>query len=287
MLSATLKLEIENLIREGKTGQALELIQNEDISNSTKQALIVIQAEYKQLKTAELKRTIQPQDLQISKNQINDKILSLINSNPTTIEKSKTNIWKFLIPIFIIGLGGLFFWKNQNSKTACPNFSHDVNNNILVIPFENLGSEKDSKKPHVKLANQINLLAKKKKLSSNAEVGQVRKNMSMTKAKKLANGCNADLVIWGEYESNIDSFRFIVNYYYPLNPEASNFGKLNKIKNLIALDEGKMEKNLKDAILSLCGIIAFREDKLEVAKTWFDKVEKKEKIDQQFLDRIN
>jgi len=263
--------QVRKLIAEGKTKKVFDLLKIH-LSHAQSE-LAIIEAEYNELKNAELKGTLSSEAIQLRKNQINNKLLSLLENEPSPISTtlSKNNLWKIILPFGVVAaMFGLWFLFSNTQN--CPTFPPDFKNNILVMPFENVGNLQNTAKPQTILKNKINQLAKENNLSSIALLNENFESMSNEKAHSLGENCYVDLLIWGEYSSRANSIYLILNYSFTDQPDWNLSYELIALKDVTAIQSGQMSKSLDDAIFSLCGIIAIRENKNELAEKWFDKV---------------
>ncbi|MGB1217228.1 MAG: hypothetical protein ACPG5P_05105 [Saprospiraceae bacterium] len=275
---------IRDLVARGKTKDAFYFLKKQDLNYQTQQILSILEGEYNQLREKEVKGIISLDEAQIQRNKINDKLLSVFQI-PASDTKSNIRKWWIIPLLIVLFLGGFGIWKmsvSQGELTyVCPDFPQEFKNKILVLPFEKVGDK--NAKPHIILRDRINQLSLKKNLSSVAEVGDIFEGMSMRKAPVLSEECSSNLMVWGTYSSMSDSVSVVLQYYFKDEPDWNNSGELLKVKDVTELQNGKMLKSFDDALMSLCGLIALRQGKNDVAKTWFDKVKHKEDFDEKLL----
>lgn len=280
-----LKESIKKLIVEGKTRKAIDQLKIAVPSTSSKKMLTVIESELTIVRKKELSGTLSHAEIQLAKNQINEKLLDILEGeSEVTGEKNSSNFLKILIPVALIALGGFGWWMMQSAAYECPQFSEKINNKILIVPFINVDGE--DKKPHTLLRDRINELTLKKDLSSEAMIGEPNESITPRNAAELNTNCNSNVLVWGTYAANSDSIQIFLNYYFSHQPDYNVFGEKSTLKNITEIQSGKMNKTLEDAIFSLCGIIALREGNAPVAKKWFEKVKVKEEFDEKFLEKL-
>lgn len=250
------------------------------------ESLTILESEYNEVKDAELKGTLDHSQIQIKKNQINDKLLTFAkNGISQTLEtKSNRKNWKPLFYLLLLVLPALIWWNFKNSSKDCPIFANEINNKILVIPFSNLGGIE--KNPQLLLCNEINNLASKKQLSINAKIGSVMKKLTIDEVPKIAKTCQVDLVVWGTYEQG-DSLELILNYYFPNHPDWTKLGEYAILKNVSSIQKGQIAKKITDAALKLCALIVLREGNLPLAKDWLEKQEFKDEHDVSLLEKLD
>ncbi len=279
--------QLQALIASGQTKKVFNRLRSEKLNAATSQALTVLEASYNDLQQAKIKGTLPYAELQLRKNQINDKLLALLREGlsdaPTTLAGNR--LLKIGIPIAaILLLGGLLGWFFLWPSYDCPVFRSSANNKILILPFENVADR--PAKPQVSLRNRINQLTEKNNLSTDAQLGQAIADANKNDALAAAKKCSANVVVWGNYSSGQDSFRVVLQYYFLEKPQWDNPGQLVTLKDVTGLQTGTMLKSLDDAIFSLCGVIALREGNNAIAKKWFDKVVGQEPLDKDMLEAI-
>jgi len=259
--------KIINLIQKNKTQEAIQLLQEMPLDSEQQKALSLIDAEFNLLRQEELKGTIGFEEKQIRRNRVNDKLLSIFSSTSnaaTKNHKKSKRLFLYLMPI-LLAIVGLFGWKYLTTDSySCPTFEATSLNKILLIPFENTGQQ--IAKPELLIRDKITQLTLKNNLSTTIKMGESVPNLTIGNALNLAQQCDANVIIWGKYSSQD-------------KPNLSNLGELIVLKDITAIQKGEMLKNVEDAILSLCSIIAARQGNRGVAKKWLDKIEKQESFD--------
>jgi len=271
-------------IQQGKTKAAINALKAIDLSKEKQQAVSIIEAEFNTLNQEILKGTIDTEERQLRLNRINDKLLTLVSeeSPDALVKENRKKIGILLAAIGFIGL--LFFVVRMTTadNVTCPEFKAASINKILLIPFENVGSKLSM--PHVLLKDRIESLSLKKNLSTTIKLGEVQKGFSLEEAPVIAKSCGANVIIWGKYSNAADSLRLILQYHFLEQPDWSNMSDLITLKDVTDIQKGKMLKNLEDSIMSLCSIIAIRQDKQEVTKKWLGKVKEKEAVDLKLVE---
>ena len=274
--------KVQEFIVKGNHDAIFKILNAHQPSN----AVTLLETEWNELQNKELKGILDPQQIQINRNQINDKLLILAkNGNPNNaFTNKKNNTWKIVLPFVILLLGGLYWWMNSNTNDSCPSYPSGIQNKILIVPFINIGDR--AAKPQVGLRDRINNLAKKNNLSIDVQIGSENDDLTMNKAPTLAANCQADVIVWGAYEKS-DSLNVVYNYYFSKQPTWSNSAELITLKDVASIYKGSMSKDLEDAVFSLCGIIVLRDGNSELAKEWLEKVKQKEAVDDQILKALN
>ena len=273
------KQTIRDLIVEGKTKKAIEALKSFFPEKSTQRTLYTIQSEFNQIRKRELAGTKTSEEVQVAKNKIHDKLLAILDGQLIDEISNTSKLRGILAPIGVLLFCFLGYWYLNNSTIECPSFPEGYKNNILIIPFENVGEK--VAKPHLALKEKINTLTKKNNLSSFAKIGNSDISFDSELAIDCVNQCDANLIIWGTFEHS-DSIRIAMNYFFKNEFKSEDISS----KNVMALKSGKMLKGLNDLVLSLCGVIALREGNKPLAEKWFDKVSNKEAVDEVLLEHL-
>jgi len=272
---------IEKLIVKGDLSEAFLFLRKHQPSD----AINILEAEYNELINNERKGTLLLNQLQIRKNQIHDKILSLAKDGPIAEIKNKkgNSLIKILIPVFLLlGIIGIW-WGSQKEEISCPIYPPDLTNKILILPFQNIGGEETL--PHKVFEDKINKFARRKRLNILAKSSESNMDLTFDVAPELAQKCQADLIVWGNY-SNTDSLHLNIKYYFANPPTIASLDdeEFSSLKNVASVYKGEMSKNMLDAVRSLCGVIVVRDgDNIPLAKSWFEKIDHKENMDKEIL----
>ena len=278
---------IIGLIRENKTKEALQALQKASLAPELKKALSIVESEFNGLNQEIVKGTISSEEKQLRTNRINDRLLSIIQeaTNPVDSRRErKRKINRYLLPLGLLAIC-LIAWNYFNQAVySCPEFTEDSRNKILLIPFDNVGDQKAS--PHLLLRDRITQLTTKNKLSTTIKLGAAKAEISIEEALGLAKGCQANVIIWGKFSNRADGIHLVLQYYFLDQPDWSNLGELIVLKDVTAIQSGTMLKNIDDAILSLCSVIAIRQGNTEITRKWLDKIGEKEEIDRQLSEIV-
>ncbi len=278
---------VQELIAAGKTKEVFTFLHQQNLPIQQVNALALIEASYNDLQKAKLKGVISFQEERLQNNKINDKLLSLFHIEGTakSIPKTSSNLSKFLVGGLLFLMAGGIVWWFGAVQHSCPSFSKEVRNKILVMPFTNVAG--GTAQPQVVIRDRINQLTAKNNLSTEAALG-TSTDVTMRNASLIAQNCKANVVIWGTYSSGKDSLRLHLNYRFKDQPQQNKLGELVTVKDVMdLLEKGEILKSQDDAILSLCGILAMREGKEQVAKKWFEKLSQKEEMDRSLLRVLN
>ena len=146
---------------------------------------------------------------------------------------------------------------------------------VLVIPFDPLS---DARAPvHLRIQESIASLTQKAKIPVEVKIGGRRAEdpSSLQLANQRGKECLADLVIYGQYKSfPEDSIRVNLGYSF-LNAEGMKSGNL-PFQTFQDITEVKVTRDLKDALFSICTMIAVENENWEAAQRWTNKIRNKE-----------
>jgi len=276
---------VTKAIKEGRIKDAIKIFEGFDISAEKKKTLTIIEAEFNQLNLEVLKGTISQEQRQLQLNQINDKLLSLLDldDSPTQEKKGKVGLIFLLLAGLLLCV--FYFFVANGEDLNCPEFDNQSTNKILLIPFENVGGELS--KPHLLLRDRIEELTIKKKLSTNILLGEVMEDLTISGAPEVAKSCGANVIIWGKYSKSPDSLNLILQYLFLEQPDWSKMNDLHVLKDVVSIQRGEMFKDLEDSIMSLCSIISIRQNEKEVAQKWLGNVKKKDELDIELIKVLN
>jgi Effector-associated domain 11 len=281
-----LQQQVKDLIRQGDTPGVFKLLASSNLSSAQVKTLTLIEAAYFEIKQAELKGVATTDELQIRKNKINNQLLELLDLDGGPTPKSSSKKIPIAALVSALLLISLLWWYFKDAGIQCPSYPAEVNNKILVLPFENVGDA--PAKPQVNIYKRINELTTKNNLSALAQLAEINNDkLSEQKVRDLGSDCDLDLLVWGTFSSRADSIRLVMEYYFTKAPETNVLSELVTLKDVTSLQKGTMLKNLDDAIFSLCGVIALREGNNALAKKWFEKVGGKEQMDMEVLKALN
>ena len=99
-------------------------------------------------------------------------------------------------------------------------------------------------------------------------------------AETLARRCGADMVIWGYYDRS-DSLRIDLRFLALRHPGSAFETGFQAFRNLPEVQSGRLLGRLDDAIFGICGVLALRSGKADVARAWFGKMQEKGEVVQE------
>lgn len=288
------------LLAQSNTSEALRTLISH-LENTHKypgalQTLRVLEPQFYAARQKELKGILSFSEAQKEYSKINDALLSIIEDLEAGREPSTTQPelapQQSKIP-WIIGGGimillglilGVLAWNknidNQSiaektTQKECPDFSRK-GSRIMLIPFQNLGSK--IAKPELSLQERIRSLTSKNNVDSEVEILPGDRFANSTpdfqEAGKLGANCQADMVVWGQYEVLENGISVDVRYVFTKEPNIPPGSESATLKNLTELKSNTMKfSNLEDAVFSLCTFLVLHEGNKELAVKWINKVE--------------
>ena len=291
-------------LRQGDTAKALELViahlEADRQHADTVRTLRVVEANYNAARQQELKGILAFGEAQREYNKVNDNLLAVLDAlasgKAPVLPGGKIPLssrWPILLGIGLLALGllaGAWWLLRKNKEPECPTF-RGPGLKVMILPFQNIGQSSKDGKPEVSIQKLIRERAGNNQFPLAVEVmtdyDAAQANLDVYDAKPLGKTCNADMVIWGDYEYASDSIQVDTRFAF-VGPEGRSGGlgaqAFSSIANIRA---GRMNKSLDDAVFSLCAIMAIADKRLPLAKKWLDKVKQKDALDTQALEKLN
>lgn len=295
MDTATILLQTKNLLAEGETAAAINLLKTlldgDRRHAQLARMLRVIEANFQSARQAEQLGKLTFSEAKSENAKTTDALLGLLESvetGKTTVQtpakKMQRGLWIGLSVAGLTFLGILYFYPKF--RVDCPDFADDSKLKVLVLPFSNLNESKV--KIEVALNQQIEDLAQKRNLPADAEIhvnynGAIE-NIDKNKAERAADQCAADLVIWGsQLKTAGDSVRVRVQFKFSGEQKTGDSG-YQSLREFDLL-EGAFDRSLKDVALAVCARLAILKGDTELAKTWLQKMSQTSQAEQNFLEK--
>ncbi len=290
---------VKSLIENGEIDEAISVFKNGLDGGSRAQALRmlrVIESNYQIARQDEQKGKLSFAEARQEFAKTTDAILGLLE----TVEKGKTGgtssekkmrrgLW------FGIGLAGLVFlavlFLYPKFRVGCPDFDEKKELKIMVLPFVSLGGGSlavEKSKPHILVKDQIEALVKKANLSVSAAI-QTNFNADSelpdhARARRMAEHCGADLIIWGKFVQKNDSIRLKLEFVSIKNNREgqSDFRTLPDL----SFWDGAMDKELGDAVFAVCARVAGLLGDKEVTVRWLGKIKEPDAVEKKTLEKL-
>ncbi|MCB9308070.1 MAG: hypothetical protein H6565_15840 [Lewinellaceae bacterium] len=299
-----------SLLQQGDTGKALRAIldhlEKDARFAETTRVLQLAEANYNAARQQELKGILSFQEAQRQYSQINDALLSTLDTiaagppaqRTLGAPPDKSVLYKWLIgAAVVLALGlllGLWFSSRQSDagtgtkqEASCPAFA-GAGQRVIILPFQDLANSPAS--PELTIQSRIRELSGKNEFPTQVEIlgnYDVKKNNpDIRTATSIGQRCMADLVIWGLYEKSPDSIKVDIQYVFTKSGELGRSDGFLAFKDLPSLRDGRMVRGLDDAIFALCGLMAIQEKKGALAQQWFKKVHNPQETDRMLMKKL-
>jgi len=299
-----------DLLRQGETGKALQtllgFLEKDPRYADAARTLQVVEANYNAARQQEIKGILSFQDAQRQYSQVNDALLSSLDAlaagrAPRVMSAQKNSYVPWVIggvAVLLLGLLlGLWLTRRGSDKPAqaqvdaevtCPKFD-PKDFKIMLLPFQNLGNE--VARPELAIQTRIRDLTGRNSLNADIEVLADKRFEDNTPdidaAAALGKQCEADLVIWGQYDRSKDSINVDVRYVFTKGAIRSGIVGSRVLNSVAAIKSGRMLRDLDDAILSLCGLVALHNGKPDLAVKWMEKIKKPNEGDKKVMEKLD
>lgn len=302
-------------LQQGETGAALHTmityLEAEGKQEELLRTLRVVQANYNAAKQQELKGILAFQEAQREYSKVNDALLSTIDdlsagrNTGTSARPAPNRNWWIIggaaLLVVAVVAAILFFrkpktadpvaGKGDESGVKCPQF-RPADYRIMLIPFISLNDQ--VARPALSIQMRIRDLTRNNNISADVEIAEGHTMATslpdFVRAKKKGDQCNANVVIWGQYEKVGDSTLVDVHYVFTEGSKVvSGNTDFHPFRSLSALQQsGKSSglRSLDDAILSLCSIMAVHAGKPEVAEKWLAEIDNSSEKDDSLQQAI-
>ncbi|MCC7467422.1 MAG: hypothetical protein IT261_14170 [Saprospiraceae bacterium] len=294
---------IHKQISEGETGRALETfiqyLESASLHPEILRSLRVIQAGYFDVKRKESNGILPYSEARTEYARVNDAVLAmleeLISGKPSKSTQSRQ--WS---PARILSLAGLIilvaltsWWiikeqQQSGSGIQCPIFKQK-SKRVMVLAFQRLSG--DDSRPELSIQTRIQDLTEKNNLNTDVQLitgGMAEANQpgNGQEGAELGKKCQADLVIWGQYEKFQDSISVDIRYafadeHWPAGIASTTFKNVSEIK----FDQMKIS-NLDEAVLRLCTALALHENRMDLAKKWLLKQPNPTEREKGWIDQL-
>jgi hypothetical protein len=211
---------------------------------------------------------------------LNESILFLINAiqagraldHTSPVNRSKKTRWLYIGITCLLLVGGIWYFF-RGKVVQCPDYQTAATWKIAVLPFVNLGDR--AAKPEEVLITSINAITKKNQLSAIAKTWQTKEEALKALKPNALEHCGVDLLVTGQYVVlKSDSIEVSLTYVFSDARPPIQTG-FESFKNIAALSQSSMQnRSLSDAVLSICTLLAMRENRSELASKWLGKIEK-------------
>lgn len=193
--------------------------------------------------------------------------------------------------LLLLGIvAGMWFFKDaklplkpDSSQIQCPKFQPE-GFKIMVLEFQKLSGE-DSR-PELSIQTRIRDLTQKNQMATDVRILPASSFDNTTPglkdATELGASCEADMVIWGQYEKSANVL--VVDIRYAFTDPVWPPGKaMQTFSNVSALKSDQMRiENLDEAVFRLCTALALHENRMDLAEKWLNRLELPNEREQQW-----
>ncbi|MBC7778397.1 MAG: hypothetical protein H7246_23395, partial [Phycisphaerae bacterium] len=259
--------------------------------------LRVIEANYRAARKQEAKGIIEFSEAQREYAKTNDALVSIVDDlisgrKPApgfsgTGDGGSRRPWlPWLIGggiLFLLGIAAaVWFSQSKTNKDSvanavtqqCPKFRQD-GFKVMVFEFQRLSGE-DSK-PELGIQTRIRDLTERNKVNADVKILSAKafdeNTPSLKEATELGSQCQADMVIWGQYEKAESSISVDIRYAFTA-PEWPSGAAIETFKNVSEIKADQMKiTNLDEAVFRLCTAMALHENRIDLAEKWLNKLQ--------------
>lgn len=291
----TIKSHLEN----GQIGEAIAVFKVGLEANSRAPALRmlrVIESNYQLARQNEQKGILSFAEARQEYARAADAVLGLLESVENQVpgrvspkNKMRRGLWIGVGLAGLVFLAVLFFYPKF--KVGCPYFDEKKALKVMILPFGSLGGgsvSTERPRPEILVKDQIEELVAKAGLSVSAAIQSNFDPESElpdhAKARRLAEHCGADLIIWGKFVQKSDSIRLKLEYVSVKNGREGQ-SVFRSLPDLSFWD-GAMDKELSDAVFAVCARVAGLLDKKEVTVRWLGKLKEPDATEAQALKKL-
>lgn len=286
----------QELLRQGDTDQALQLLieflEKEGTQPEYLRTLRVVESNYNAARQRERKGILEFSDAQREYAKANDAILEILEQvvsgkKPTAGFQGTgdgrvrdTRLYWLIggALLLILGLVAGYYWMgNKTPKedmVGCPKFRSE-GFRVMVLEFQKLSGE-DSK-PELSIQTRIRDLTEKNNMNTDVRILPSKSFDGITpgnrEATEMGNQCQANLVVWGQYEKSKDSISLDIRYAFT-DPSWPPGAAIETFKNVSEIKADQMKiSNLDDAVFRLCTVMALHENRMDLAEKWLNKIQ--------------
>lgn len=247
----------------------------------------VNQADLYQLKAQILKGTISDEDARLVQNKLADKALQIIRQletgkilfeeeiKPTSSKALRYYITGGIITLAIAILLWQFFGKKEE-KVTCPVFSPTAELKVMILPFKQIGKEKQSD-PALEIMDQLNDLIEKTPGMRVRAIADVNESYDIemdypnsAQAIEIARNCSAQMLVWGKVKQ-ISNENYTVDMRYRLlDAGGVRFAGDTTINRLLSVTEEANWVNDVDAISRLLYMVLANQMQVAVAANFLE-----------------
>lgn len=277
---------VRALLAQGETGKAIEqfvplLEKDERFKGNLLRILRVAEANFNAVRQQELKGILSFQEVQREYSKVNDTLLNILDdfeAGRVPMSAAAQGGHRRQRLMMVLGGGVLLsvvaFLFLQKNNSDCPKFEEAQALHVIIFPFEKLAGP--DVRPEPRIRDDIQELTKKGGFPAEARIGNADdpNGVSSQDAERRARACAADLVIFGQYQAfEKDSVRVRMGFKFLKKGGATFNAPFETFRDVTAVQPAR---DLKDAVFSLCAMIAIENKNWEFAKRWMGRIKEKD-----------
>lgn len=288
---------VRSLLSQGDTAKAVQLLialleKDFRYKDNLLRTLRVAEANFNATRQQELKGILPFQEAQREYNKVNDTLLTVLDdfeagrvparSLPTS-GASRKWLWAGIGGALLMGI--LVFWLLKGRNAGCPSFDDKQALHVLILPFDRLGASEA--RPAIRIRDGIQELTQKAGIKAEVKISpsDPKEDMNSQEAERMARVCDADLVIFGQYQAFAkDSIRVKMGFKFVREGGAAFNGPFKTFRDVTAVQP---TRDLEDALFSLCAIIAMRNRNWQFAKKWMGRIREKDSQEMAMADWLD
>lgn len=289
---------VRSLLSQGDTGKAVQLLialleKDSRFKDNLLRTLRVAEANFNATRQQELKGILPFQEAQREYSKVNDTLLAVLDDFEAgrvpaialpTSGASRKWLWAGIGGALLMGI--LVFWLLKGRNAGCPSFDDKQALHVLILPFDRLGASEA--RPAIRIRDGIQELTQKAGIADEVKISPAspKEDMNSQEAEQMARACNADLVIFGQYQAFAkDSIRVKMGFKFVREGGGIAFnGPFKTFRDVTAVQP---TRDLEDALFSLCSIIAIRNRNWQFAKKWMGRIREKDNQEMAMADWLD
>ena len=310
MIEPAISEAVYEFIRQGDTDKALQLLlpalKNSGQHTEAIRTLQVVEAGFNAARQQELKGILTFSEAKQVYARTNNTILTVLEQLQQASEQpasqhgvNQRKIWYAggsIVLLLGFGLGFWFFQKYEanvvpkeaSSSLECPAFrENDLK--VMILEFQKLSGPESN--PALGIQTRIRELTTENQMNTDVKILQESQfnntTLDVLEATDLGKTCQADLVVWGQYEQLNDSLILDIRYAFTDSSWPPGVS-IQTIKNVSEIRTDRMKiSSLDDAIFRLCTVLALHENRLDLAMKWMNRIEKKTARESEWDKQLN
>lgn len=282
----------QEFLSQGDTDQALQLLitflEKEGTQPEYLRTLRIVESNFNAARQRERKGILEFSEAQREYAKSNDAILEVLEDlisgkkpspglQGTGDGRVRSTRWYWLIGggiLLVLGVvAGKYLFQGKK-EVDCPKFRPE-GIKVMVLEFQKLSGEES--KPELSIQTRIRDLTEKNNMNTDVRILPSKSFDGITpgnrEAMDLGAHCQANFVVWGQYEKVRDSISIDIRYAFT-DPTWPAGAAIETFKNVSEIKADQMKiNNLDDAVFRLCTALALHENRMDLAEKWLNKIQ--------------